>query len=252
MIDWGWMADHVDTLAARLVQHLYLASIAVGIGFAISFLLAIWSVRQRRVYGPVSAVASILYTIPSLALFAALVPITGLSLVTAVTPLVLYTILIFVRNIVAGFDAAPPDVLEAADGMGYTPGSRLWRVELPLALPLTMAGLRVASVSTIGLVTISGAIGDRFGGLGFFIFEGYRRGFPSEILFGAVPSMLLAVAVDLVLVALQRRATPWAVVHDAGSPTPPEPPGPPGPAGPAGPDTAGEARARERGAEAPA
>ena len=252
MIDWGWMADHVDTLAARLVQHLYLASIAVGIGFAISFLLAIWSVRRRRVYGPVSAVASILYTIPSLALFAALVPITGLSLVTAVTPLVLYTILIFVRNIVAGFDAAPPDVLEAADGMGYTPGSRLWRVELPLALPLTMAGLRVASVSTIGLVTISGAIGDRFGGLGFFIFEGYRRGFPSEILFGAVPSMLLAVTVDLVLVALQRRVTPWAVVHDAGSPTAPEPPGPPGPAGPAGPDKAGDTRARERGAGAAA
>lgn len=210
MIDWGWMADHVDDLAGRLVQHLYLAAIAVVIGFAISFALAIWSVRQRRVYAPIAAVAGILYTIPSLALFAALVPITGLSLATAVTPLVLYTVLIFVRNIVAGFDAVPVDALEAADGMGYTRGQRLWRVELPLALPLTMAGLRVASVSTIGLVTISGAIGDRFGGLGFFIFEGYRRGFPSEILFGAVPSMLLAVAVDLALVALQRRVTPWA------------------------------------------
>jgi osmoprotectant transport system permease protein len=214
MIDWGWMADHLDDLAGRLVQHLYLAAIAVAIGFAISFLLAIWSVRQRRVYAPIAAIAGILYTIPSLALFAALVPITGLSLTTAETPLVLYTILIFVRNIVAGFDAVPPDALEAADGMGYTRGQRLWGVELPLAIPLTMAGLRVASVSTIGLVTISGAIGDRFGGLGFFIFEGYRRGFPTEILFGAVPSMLLAVAADLALVALQRRVTPWAEARD--------------------------------------
>ena len=213
-MDWGWMADHLDALAGRLVQHLELAAIAVGIGFAISFLLAIWSVRQRRVYGPIAAVAGILYTIPSLALFAALVPITGLSLTTAVTPLVLYTILIFVRNIVAGFDAVPSDALEAADGMGYTRWQRLRRVELPLAVPLTMAGLRVASVSTIGLVTISGAIGDRFGGLGFFIFEGYRRGFPTEILFGAVPSMLLAVAVDLALVAVQRRVTPWATARD--------------------------------------
>ena len=214
MIDWGWMADHVDVLAGRLVQHLYLAAIALVIGFAISFALAIWSVRRRRVYAPIAAFAGILYTIPSLALFAALVPITGLSLATAEIPLVMYTILIFVRNIVAGFDAVPPDALEAADGMGYTRNQRLWRVELPLAVPLTIAGLRVASVSTIGLVTISGAIGDRFGGLGFFIFEGYRRGFPTEILFGAVPSMLLAVAVDLALVAAQRRVTPWATARD--------------------------------------
>lgn len=213
-MDWAWMAAHLDDLAGRLVQHLYLAAISVAIGFAISFLLAIWSVRRRRVYGPIAAIAGILYTIPSLALFAALVPITGLSLATAVTPLVLYTILIFVRNIVAGFDAVPADALEAADGMGYTRAQRLWRVELPLAVPLMMAGLRVATVSTIGLVTISGAIGDRFGGLGFFIFEGYRRGFPTEIVFGAIPSMLLAVAADLALVALQRRATPWAAARD--------------------------------------
>lgn len=215
MIDWAWVAAHLDDLAGRLVQHLFLAALAVTIGFAVSFVLAIWAVRQRWVYGPIAAVAGILYTIPSLALFAALVPITGLTLPTAIIPLVMYTLLIFVRNIVAGFDAAPPDALESADGMGYTGWQRLRGVELPLAVPLMMAGLRVASVSTIGLVTISGAIGDRFGGLGFFIFEGYRRGFPTEILFGAVPSMILAIAVDLALVALQRRATPWATARDA-------------------------------------
>lgn len=210
MIDWAWIADHLDDLAGRTIQHLYLAAIAVVVGFVISFGLAIWSIRRRSVYGPIAAVAGILYTIPSLALFPVLVPITGLSILTAEVPLVLYTLLIFVRNIVAGFDSVPGDVLEAADGMGYTPNDRLWRVELPLALPLVVAGIRLASVSTIGLVTISGILGDRFGGLGFFIFEGYRRGFPTEIFAGALPSILLAVAVDLALVAVQRRMTPWA------------------------------------------
>ncbi|HEV8488888.1 MAG TPA: ABC transporter permease [Candidatus Limnocylindrales bacterium] len=210
MIDWAWIADHLDDLAGRTVQHLYLAAIAVGVGFVISFGLAIWSIRRRSVYGPIAAVAGILYTIPSLAMFPVLVPVTGLSILTAEIPLVLYTLLIFVRNIVAGFDGVPGEVLEAADGMGYTPSTRLWQVELPLALPLVMAGVRLASVSTIGLVTISGILGDRFGGLGFFIFEGYRRGFPTEIFAGALPSILLAVAVDLALVAAQRRLTPWA------------------------------------------
>jgi osmoprotectant transport system permease protein len=155
-------------------------------------------------------VAGILYTIPSLALFAALVPVTGLSILTAEVPLVLYTLLILIRNIVAGFDTVSPDVREAAAGVGYAPSQRLRRIELPLAIPLIVAGLRLATVSTIGLVTISGILGDRFGGLGYFIFEGYRRGFPTEILAGAVPSILLAIAADIAFVRLQRRITPWA------------------------------------------
>jgi osmoprotectant transport system permease protein len=209
VIDFPWIADHLDDLVSRTLQHLWLTSIAVGVGFAISFALAIWSVRRRSVYGPVASIAGILYTIPSLALFAALVPITGLSLETAEIPLVMYTLLIFIRNIVAGFDSVPGEVLEAADGMGFTRERRLWQVELPLAIPLVVAGVRLATVSTIGLVTITGIVGDRFGGLGFFIFEGIRRGFPTEIFFGALPSVLLAIAVDLALVALQRRLTPW-------------------------------------------
>jgi osmoprotectant transport system permease protein len=209
VIRWDWIVDHLDDLAARTGQHLYLAAIAVGVGFVISFALAILSIRQRRLYPPITAISGILYTIPSLALFAALVPITGLTVLTAEVPLTLYTILIFVRNIVAGFDNVPTDVLEAADGMGYRGGQRLWRVEIPLAVPLIVAGIRLASVSTIGLVTVSGILGDRFGGLGFFIFEGYRRSFPTEIFAGALPSVLLAVVVDLILVALQRRLTPW-------------------------------------------
>jgi osmoprotectant transport system permease protein len=141
-------------------------------------------------------------------MFAALVPITGLSLVTAVIPLTLYTLVIFVRNILTGLDSVPADVLEAADAMGFSRRERLRRVELPLAVPLVVGGLRLASVSTIGLVTISGILGDRFGGLGFFIFE--RPSFPTEVWFGAIPVIVLAIGADLALQAVQRRIAPWA------------------------------------------
>ena len=208
-IDVPWMVDHLDELVARTIQHMYLTAIAVGVGFIISLGLAILAVRRRRTYGPILAFSSILYTIPSLALFAALISITGISLLTVEIPLVMYTLVIFVHNIVTGIDTVPPDVLEAADGLGYTGRQRLWRVELPLAVPLIVSGLRLACVSTIGLVTITSTIGDAFGGLGFFILEGYRRGFPTEIFFGAIPSILLAIAFDLLLLRVQRRATPW-------------------------------------------
>jgi osmoprotectant transport system permease protein len=210
MIDWGWAADHLDELAGRVVQHFVLAAIAVGIGFVISLALSIWAARRPIVRTPLVSLSGVLYTIPSLALFAALVPVTGLSILTAIVPLVLYTLLIFMRNILAGLDGVPAEVLEAADAMGYRRTQRLTRVELPLALPLVIGGLRLASVSTIGLVTVSGILGDRFGGLGFFIFEGYRHTFPTEIAFGALPSIILAIGVDLVLQFVQRRLTPWA------------------------------------------
>jgi osmoprotectant transport system permease protein len=209
-LDWAWMADHLDALAGRVVQHIWLTSIAVGIGFVISFALAILAVRRRSTYGPILGVTDILYTIPSLALFAALVSITGITLLTVEIPLVMYTLVIFVRNIAAGLDGVPADVLEAANGLGYTRTQRLWRVEVPLALPLIVAGVRLATVSTIGLVTVTSILGDSFGGLGFFILEGYRRSFPTELYFGALPSILLAVIFDLLLSRAQRRATPWA------------------------------------------
>ena len=222
MIDWAWAADHLDDLVGRTVQHIVLASIAVTIGFAISLGLSILVLRRARLRGLLVTASGVLYTIPSLAMFALLVPITGLTTVTAEVPLVLYTLLIYMRNILAGLDSVPADALEAADAMGYTPRGRLLRVELPLALPLVIGGIRLASVSTIGLVTVSGILGDRFGGLGFFIFEGHRHTFPTEVLFGAVPSVLLAVVADLILIGVQRRLAPWA-----------RPAGPAGPAGPA-------------------
>jgi osmoprotectant transport system permease protein len=208
-MDIPWILDHLDELALRTLQHFGLAALAVGVGFVLSMGLSILAVRFRPTMGPIVTLTGIFYTIPSLALFAALVPVTGLSLFTAEVPLVLYTLLIFVRNISAGLDGVPADVIEAADGMGYPRRTRLLRVELPLAVPLIVAGVRLASVSTIGLVTISGILGDRFGGLGFFIFEGYRRSFPTEIIAGAVPSVILALLADRLLVVAGARLTPW-------------------------------------------
>jgi len=217
MIDVAWMADHLDELALRTLQHLYLAAISVAAGFAISFGLAIVAVRRRRSYGPILAFTGLLYTIPSLALFPFFIPITGLTDLTAVIPLVMYSLLIFVRNIVTGLDSVPADVLEAADGTGYDRTGRFRAVEIPLALPLIVAGIRLASVSTIGLVTITGILGDRFGGLGFFIFEGIRHVFPTEIFLGGIASIVLALVVDRALVIVERRRTPWTATPAPGA-----------------------------------
>ena len=146
-------------------------------------------------------------------MFAALVAVTGISLLTVEIPLVMYTLVIYVRNIGAGFDSVEPDVIEAANGLGYTGTQRLWRVEVPLAIPLIVAGLRLAAVSTIGLVTVTSILGDSFGGLGFFILEGYRRSFPFELYVGAIASILLAFAVDFSITRAQRVITPWAHVQ---------------------------------------
>jgi osmoprotectant transport system permease protein len=209
LIDWTWIAAHLDDIAFRTGQHLSLALIAVAAGFAISFALSLWVLRRPGLYGPITGVAGILYTIPSLALFAALVPITGLSILTAEIPLVLYTLLILVRNIVAGFEAVPDDVREAADAMGMTRLERLGRIELPLAIPLIVAGLRLATVSTIGLVMIVTLIGNNFGGLGLFIKEGIQAFFPTKVYVGAGLSVVLAFAADWALGRLERALTPW-------------------------------------------
>ena len=211
-IDWAWMADHLDELVARIVQHLWLTLIAVIIGFVISFALAIIAVRRRSTYAPILGITDILYTIPSLALFVVLVAVTGISTFSVEIPLVLYTLVIFVRNIAAGFDSIPKDVLEAANGLGYTRSQRLWRVEVPLAVPLILAGVRLATVSTIALVTVTSILGDGYGGLGHFILEGYHQSFATELYFGAVPSVLLALLADFLLARLQRRLTHWQSV----------------------------------------
>jgi osmoprotectant transport system permease protein len=210
LVDWAWIADHLDDIGLRLGQHLGISALAVAVGLAIAMALALWARRTPGLRGPVTGVTGILYTIPSLAMFAALVPFTGLTLLTAEIPLVVYTLLILFRNIMAGFDGVPTDVREAADGMGYRSGERLRQIELPLAVPLIIAGIRLASVSTIGLVMIVSLLGRNFGGLGVFITEGIQTFFATKVYVGAALSVALAIAADLALVALERRATPWA------------------------------------------
>ncbi|CAN5825369.1 ABC transporter permease [soil metagenome] len=208
LIRWDWLAARVDMLAFRTLEHLWLTVLAVGIGFAISFALAMIIRRRPGAYEPISATAGIIYSIPSLALFGLLVPITGLTVLTAQIALVGYTLLILVRNTVAGLAGVPPEVREAADAMGYTGLGRLLHVELPLALPVIIAGLRIATVTTIGLVTVAALIGQ--GGLGYLITDGLRRFFPTLYLTGAVLSVLLAIVIDALFVGLQRLTTPWA------------------------------------------
>jgi osmoprotectant transport system permease protein len=204
-----WVLEHLDTLAQRIGEHMLVTVIAVAAGFVISFALALAVRRYPRMYGPILAISGILYAIPSIALFVLFIPITGLSLLTAEIALVSYTLVILVRNIVTGLRGVPPEVIEAARGMGYTDRQRLWRVELPVAMPIIVAGLRIATVTTIGLVTIATLIG--MGGLGYLIVNiGVQRRFPTATITGVVIVVLLSTAVDLGLQVLQRRLTPWA------------------------------------------
>jgi len=208
LILWDWVFSHLPDIRERIVEHLILTGIAVGVGLALSFALSFWILRSPRAYGPITWVSGVLYTIPSLALFSLLVPFTGLSLVTAEIGLVSYTLLILVRNIVGGIRSVPDDVRQAAIGMGYAPREMLWRVELPLATAVIIAGIRVATVTTIGLVTVTALIGQ--GGLGFLVLQGIQQFFATPLVVGAVLSVLLAVVADGLLVLLQRVATPWA------------------------------------------
>jgi len=202
-----WVSGHLDEIAARLAEHLILTGLAVGIGFLLALALSLLIWRYSQVGAPVTWLAGVLYTIPSLALFAFLIPITGLGLLTAEIGLVSYTLLILIRGITDGIASVPADVREAALGMGYAPRQLLWRVELPLALPIIMAGLRAATVSTIGLVTVTALIG--LGGFGYFILQGIQRFFSTPLIIGAVLSVALAVATDTALVWLTARLTPW-------------------------------------------
>jgi osmoprotectant transport system permease protein len=184
----------------------------VTVGIVISLGLSVIALRYRRTYGPITWFTGVLYTIPSLALFAFLVPITGLSILTAEIGLVSYTLLILIRNMVAGLNGVPDATVESARGMGYTNRGLFFAVELPLALPVIIAGVRIAAVTTIGLVTVTALIGQ--GGLGFFILRGLNLFYSpigtTQIVVGTVVSVVLAVAVDLTLVGIERVATPWS------------------------------------------
>jgi osmoprotectant transport system permease protein len=209
LVEWDWLAEHIGLIQQRLMEHIVLTLIAVLLGFVISFPVALYAYRHRWLYPPVTYVSAILFTIPSLALMLLLIPLTGLTLITAEIALVSYTLLILIRNTVAGLDGVPSDTREAARGMGFSDAQILWRVELPLAVPVIAAGIRVATVTTVGLTTVTALIG--YGGLGYFIFTGLQQFFSTEILLGSVLSALLAIVFDFGLLFTERRLTPWRV-----------------------------------------
>lgn len=209
LFEWRWVERNADNIVTRFTEHLSLTATALGIGLVLSIGLAVLSLRWRWFYPVALSAAGALYVIPSLGAFALLVPFTGLSFTTAVIPLATYTLLILVRNIVTGVQQVPSEVREAAIGMGFTRANLLFKVELPLALPVVIAGLRVAAVTTIGLVTVTSMLG--MGGLGFFIRQGIQTTTPNPtaIIVGIGLSIVLAVLVDLLLWLSERALAPW-------------------------------------------
>jgi len=209
-----WVIENADVLARRIGEQLVITGIAIVVGFVLSFAVALLVRRYPRLYAPVLAATGLFYSIPSIALFVLLIPITGLSLLTAEIALVGYAMVILVRNIVTALRSVPPEVLEAADGMGYTASQRLWRVEVPIAIPIIVAGLRIATVTIMGLVTIATLIG--MGGLGYLIVNiGIKQRFPTATLVGVALVVVLSVLIDAVLLFGQRRLTPWSAARGA-------------------------------------
>lgn len=207
MIDWAWIERNAGAILDRTWEHLFLTLVPVAVGIVISLGLTLLVLRWRRSFGPITVVAGILYTIPSLALLAALIPIVGLNANNAIIALTSYTLLILVRNFVAGIEGVPEATLEAADGMGYTRRARFWKMEVPLAMPVIIAGIRIATVTTVGLVTVSVILG--LGGYGFFIYRGFQARQLTQTIVGLVLSIALATILDLLFMALQRWLTPW-------------------------------------------
>lgn len=212
--DWAWFNQaNIERLQGLFIEHMQLTVLALFFGLLIALPLAVAAMRWRRLYNPLLNLTGVLFTIPSAALIIAMfafLPIErfGLRLRTSVIALTIYTLLILFRNTVAGLDSVPRDVKEAATAMGFTPVRRLLRVEFPLALPVIIAGVRIAAVTTLGLVTITAFIGQ--GGFGQLFITGFQRQYTMEVAVGVVLSFALAILVDLALVGVERVLTPWS------------------------------------------
>lgn len=207
-VDWSWVGDHLHEINARLEEHAILLGWSISLALIIAVPLALISVRRPHVYGSVLVSTGVLYTIPSLAAFALLLPYTGLSHLTAIIPLAAYSLLILIRNMVTGLREVPPEVQDAAIGLGFSPREKLWRVDMPLALPTIIAGLRIAVVTVIGLIPVSALIGQ--GGLGLLMTDGFQRDFRTPLIVGIVLTVVFAVVADALLLGLQKAVTPWA------------------------------------------
>jgi osmoprotectant transport system permease protein len=206
-ICWEYVQTRADDLRQMIGHHIYITVVSVALAFAVSLPLALLVRRWAPLEGPILGTSTMLYTIPSLALFALLQPLTGLTIKTVIIGITAYSLVILVRTNLTALRSVPTDAVEAARGMGYDAGRMLLRVELPLALPTIFAGLRVATVSAVALTTVGAIIG--YGGLGNAIYRGYRSNFKAEVLTASVLCVVLAMVADLLLVVLQRRLTPW-------------------------------------------
>ena len=206
-----WIVHHLDRYVSPFWQHLFLVGVSVTAGFAIAFGLALLAYRMRYLVSPITQITGILYTIPSLAFFFLLLPITGRGNTTALIALTAYTLLILFRNIVDGLDGVPDEARDAGRGMGLTDRQLLWRVELPLALPAIMAGLRIAATTTVGLAALATFAGA--GGLGDQMAS--QKEFISNIAVGGGLCVVMAVALDAILLLVQRVLTPWSRVRTA-------------------------------------
>jgi osmoprotectant transport system permease protein len=212
IIRWSYLIEQWDRIQRALLEHIALTMLAVGAGFVVSSLLAAIALRYRWSVGPITLFAAFLYTIPSVAFYGVL-RTTGLgtSIYTVLIPLTAFTILVLVTSILDGFRAVPAPVREAADAMGLTPFRRVVTVEIPVAIPYVINGLRIATVTTVGLVAVAAIVGR--GGLGSLILDGIRRTFWTPLTIGASLSILLALAFDMFYVLLGRWLTPWSRVR---------------------------------------
>lgn len=207
-MEWQWLPDHLDDLAAATAQHLQLSLLPVLLGLIISLPLGIISVRWRWTYPPIFGVANLLYALPSIALFVFMSQyVTGLSVISAIIPLALFTLSVLVPNVVDGLKQVPDPVRQAATAVGFGALRRLLQVELPIAIPVIVAGVRVATVASISLGSVAGIMG--LGGLGQLFQDGQQRDIPSEVFAGIVLTIVLAFACDVILVSVQRALTPW-------------------------------------------
>jgi osmoprotectant transport system permease protein len=211
LIEWDWLSENFwEDIFPAIQGHMYLSFVSVAIALAISLPVGVLAARYRKIYPPVTFVTGILYSIPSLALFSILISVPGIVIgpTPVIIALVAYSLLILIRNVVAGIDSVPAETIDAARGMGLTNRQILFGVELPLALPVIVAGIRIATVTIIGIATIGAYISG--GGLGKLIFDGINRNFPTMIITGAVLATALAILADLLLLALERYLRPWA------------------------------------------
>ncbi|WP_433548979.1 ABC transporter permease [Streptomyces sp. CA-294286] len=209
--DWicgAYLSSRREILLDAVLQHLHLTVVSVLLGLLVAVPLALAARRWRWAAGPVLGLTTVLYTIPSLAMFSLLLPVYGLSASLVIAGLVLYSLTLLVRNLLAGLRAVPEETRQAARGMGYGPVRLLLGVELPLAVPAAMAGLRIATVSAVSLVTVGAIVGH--GGLGNLIYTGMNSYFKAQVLTASVLCVVIAVAADLLLLGLQRLLTPWA------------------------------------------